>query len=374
MAVTDPYSVLGVARSASPEEIKSAYRKLARKHHPDVNPGDAAAEEKFKEVSEAYQILSDPDRKARFDQYGVTDEQPTGQGGDFFGGGNVSDIFEAFFGGMGGSGGRARRAGVRDGDDVRAEAFITLTDVLTGTDKPVTYRPAVRCRTCGAIGAKPGTSPKKCGTCGGSGQVTRVQQTFIGSMRTTTACPTCQGQGETVEEPCSACRGRRLEVVEETVSVTVPTGVESGMTLRVHGKGSEGLGGGTSGDLYVVISVHEDDRFIREGTTLYHQTALTFAQATLGDSIEIDSLDGLLEVEIPAGTQPGEQFRLRAHGLPRLQGSARGDLIVQVTIRVPKKVSETQAKLLREFAELGDEPQPKGDEGGFFGKLFKGKK
>lgn len=378
MASSDPYAVLGVSRSATPDEIKSAYRKLARRYHPDVNPGDSSAEEKFKEVSEAYQILTDPERKARYDQYGVTDDQPTGgPGADFFGGGggNVSDIFEAFFGGMGGGGGgRARRAGVRDGDDVRAEAYITMLDVLTGTEASVTYRRAVRCRTCGATGAKPGSSPKKCGTCAGTGQVTRIQQTFIGSMRTTTVCPTCQGNGETIDDPCGTCRGRRLEVVEETVKVTVPTGVDSGMTLRVGGKGSEGLGGGTSGDLYVVISVHEDPRFIREDTTLYHQTALSIAQAALGDRIEIDSLDGPLEIEIPAGTQPGEQFRMKAYGLPRLQGSARGDLIVQVTVRIPKKLTDGQVKLLREFAELSDEPQPRGEDGGFFGKLFKGKK
>jgi molecular chaperone DnaJ len=373
MPSRDPYDVLGVSRSATPDEVKAAYRRLARQHHPDVNPGNPESEEKFKEVSEAYQILSDPEKRARFDQFGTADEQQVGGGGDFFGAGGVSDIFDAFFGGMAGSG-RSRRPGVRDGEDARAEVHVTLLDVLKGVEKEIRYRRAVRCRDCGGFGGRGGAKPKTCQQCRGTGQVSRIQQTFIGSVRTSTPCPVCQGSGEVIEDPCPTCRGRRLEVVDDTVTLNIPPGVDNGSTLRAGGKGSEGLGGGVTGDLYVVVEVEEDKRFVREGTTLYQRLDLTFAQAALGDSADVDGLEGLLTINIPAGTQPGEQFRIKGEGLPRLQSTARGDLIIQTTIRVPKKVSEAQAKLLREFAELGDEPLPKGDEGGFFGKLFKGKK
>lgn len=372
----DPYEVLGVSRSATAEEIKTAYRKLARQYHPDVNPNNPEAGEKFKEINEAYQILSDTEKKARFDQFGVTEDQPMGPGGaggTYFGG-DVNDIFEAFFGSMGGGGRSGRRSNVRDGEDIRAEAIINLLDVLKGAEHEVRYRRAIRCRTCGGSGGKGGSKPKSCSHCGGSGQVSRVQQTFIGSVRTATPCPVCQGTGEVIEDPCSTCRGRKLEIAEESVTVSIPAGVDTGSTLRVTGKGSDGVGGGYPGDLYVVVTVAEDRRFVRDGTTLYTRCELTFAQAVLGDTVEIQGLDGLLEVPISSGTQPGEQFKIKGEGLPRLHGGNRGDLIVQTTVRVPKKITETQAKLLREFAELGDEVVPKGEDGGFFGKLFKGKK
>lgn len=374
MAARDPYEVLGVSRSASADEIKSAYRKLARKFHPDVNPNNTEAEEQFKEIGQAYGILSDPEKKARFDQFGVTEDQPGpgAGGGDFFGGGGFGDIFDAFFGGA--STGRPRRPGVRDGDDLRVEADIELIDVLKGAEKRVDFRRARRCGDCSGSGMKGGAKPKTCTACGGAGQVTRIQQTFIGSVRTSAPCSACQGAGEVVDDPCPKCRGRKLEIAEDSVVINIPPGVDNGSRLRVTGRGSEGLGGGATGDLYVDLMVRDHPRFQRDGMTLFTKLDLTFAQAALGDKVDIETLEETYEFDIPKGTQPGQEFRLRGHGLPRLNGGQRGDLVVYVTIKVPKKVSPEQAKLLREFAELGDEPVPKGDDGGLFGKLFKGKK
>ncbi|MCG9894597.1 MAG: DnaJ domain-containing protein, partial [Fimbriimonadaceae bacterium] len=232
----DPYEVLGVSRTADADEIKSAYRKLARKHHPDVNPNDPEAEERFKEISEAYSILSDQEKRARFDRFGVTEDQPSGPGGPgggFFGG-DVSDIFEAFFGGA--ATGRSRRPGVRDGEDIRADVAISLKDVLTGREHRIEYRRPIRCRTCNATGAKPGTSPSRCTVCNGTGQVRRIQQTFIGSVQTTTPCTACQGTGERIEDPCPTCRGRKIEIVDESVTLTIPPGVDHGQALRAEGR------------------------------------------------------------------------------------------------------------------------------------------
>ncbi len=374
MAGSDPYAILGVARDATPDQIKSAYRKLARQYHPDVNPNDPSAEEKFKEVSTAYAILSDPEKKARYDQYGVTDDQagPSGNAGDFFGGaGGFGDLFEAFFGGAGGQ--QSRRAGtIRDGDDIRAEAVVSLREVLDGAEKKVSYRRSVVCDTCGGMGTADRSTPPRCNECNGRGVVTAVKQTFIGSIRTQTACPKCRGEGFTVPNPCGSCHGQGVVPKTEELFVSVPIGVESGQTLRVSGRGSEGIRGGTPGDLYVILHVADDARFEREGRNLATQAEISFAQAALGDTIVIDGLAGQLEINIEPGTQPGDTFRIKGEGIPRLGGGSRGDLFVQLNLVVPKKISEAEAALLREFAELRGETVPKGaGKGGFFEKIFK---
>ncbi len=369
MAGMDPYEVLGVAKGASPDEIRTAYRQLARQYHPDVNPDNPRAEETFKTVNEAYGILSDPEKRERFDRTGSVEEQPA-EG--FFNEGGIADIFEAFFGGGGVRTGRKSTG--RDGEDLQVELYLTLNDVLTGATKAVTYRRMARCGECNGTGAKGGARPDKCPNCGGSGMVSRLQNTFIGAVRTSTTCPTCNGSGEVVKEPCKACHGRGLSVEEVEQQLNVPAGVDTGSRMRVAGRGSDGVGTGRSGDLYVMLVVHDDPRFERDGSDLHAALDLTFAQAAIGDTVEAEGLEGLIEVEVSPGTQPGSEIRLRGHGLPRLHGGPKGDLVMHVRVAVPNKVSEAQQKLLREFAELGGEPIPKGPPAGsFLGGIFKGK-
>lgn len=373
MPTKDPYEVLGVARDAGADQIKSAYRRLARRYHPDVNPDNPEAEEKFKEIGEAYSILSDPERKARFDQYGVTDEQAPGA--DFFGGagaGGFGDLFDVFFGNMQGGG---RRGMGRDGDDLRADVQVTLKDVLTGLSTQVTVSRKTECSACKGSGSEGGKAPETCSACRGQGAVTAVRNTFIGQVRTQTVCPTCAGAGLIIKDPCRACRGAGVTEEEESVAVTVPPGIEHGMKIHVPGQGDEGSHGGRPGDLYVFLSVRPDPRFERRGQTLFTRIDLTFAQAALGDEIEIDGVDASVSMTIPPGTQPGHQIAVRGAGLPPLHGGRRGDLIVQTQVLVPEKVTEAEAKLIRELAELRGETMPKeGDKGGFLGTLFGKKK
>lgn len=374
MPVQDPYAVLGVSRGASADEIKSAYRKLARQFHPDVNK-DPGAEDRFKEIGEAYAILSDADRKAHFDRYGSTDSQGfggAGAPGDFFGGGGIDDIFDAFFGG---GGGRGRASRVRNGDDVQAQVTLRLDEVLEETEKPVKYRRSATCPTCDGAGTADKSPPKTCSACGGSGAVTVVKQTFIGSVRTTAACGKCRGTGQMIENPCATCHGEGVAPKEEEYQVVIPAGIDSGQTLRVAGKGSDGARGGIPGDLYVVVTVQDDKRFERQGKDLVAEVSLTFAQAVIGDKVEMDGLTGPLEVSVDTGTQPGDVLRVKGEGLPPLHGGPRGDLYVEVTVDVPKKLSEAERKILLEWAELRGEPVPQGPaKDGFFGSLFKRRK
>lgn len=369
--MTDLYEVLGVRRDASADEIKSAYRSLARKYHPDVNPGDAAAEEKFKEIGQAYAILSDPEKRARYDQFGTTDEQGMGAG-DFFGAGNIGDLFEMFFGAAAGGARRPRTYG-RDGEDVRVDLSLTLEDVLSGASKTIHYRRMGRCPECQGSGAEKGTERVQCPSCQGQGVVTRVQNTFLGQMRTQTTCSTCGGEGTVVERRCPACQGRGLLAVDESLTIEIPPGIEAGSHMTFCGKGGDGVGAGSPGDLYVVLDVVPDPRFVREGTTLHAKVEVTFAQAALGDHVVIDGVGEEVGLDIPAGTQPGTVVRVRGGGLPRLHGGARGDLLVEIQVRVPERLTEAEAKLIREFAELRGEDQPKGG-GSILGGLFKKKK
>ncbi|MBI5708094.1 MAG: molecular chaperone DnaJ [Armatimonadetes bacterium] len=366
----DPYEVLGVSREASPDELKSAYRRLARRYHPDVNPGDHEAEEKFKEIGQAYSVLSDPDKRARFDRFGTVDEP---QGGVHFEGG-FQDLFDMFFGG-GDMGGRARRNGDRDGDDVRADVEITLHEVITGVEKEVRYGRHMRCQECGGNGSEGGSPPQRCTKCNGQGVVVQVRQTFIGSMRTSVTCGTCGGAGVVVTNPCKSCHGQGLQVEETVTTVKIPPGVGDGLTVHAPGQGSHGLGRGRSGDLYVVLHVTPDPRFERSGGNLITSISLTFAQATLGDEISVEGVDADYDVEIPRGTQPGSVLKIEGAGLPPLHGGRRGDLLLQVQVEVPTQLTEAQESLVRQFAELRGEDEPKGSGGGLLGGLFgKGKR
>lgn len=376
MANSDPYAVLGVARDASADEIKTAYRRLARQYHPDVNPDNPEAEEKFKEVGQAYALLSDPERRQRFDQYGVTEEGGgmPGNPGDFFGGGGgIGDLFDMFMGGAA-QGNTRRRAG-RDGDDIRADIAISLKDVLSGKTVDAEVRRLATCDACHGSGAEGGVAPETCPTCKGAGMVNTVRSTFIGQVRTSTVCPTCNGEGTVVKDPCHVCSGRKVIPKRETVQVSVPAGIESGSTIQIPGGGSDGTGAGRPGDLYVVVEVEDDGRFERRNQTLFTMLELTFAQATLGDEVEIEGVDERHTIHIPAGTQPGTPVHVKSGGLPPLHGGRRGELIVQTTVRVPEKVSDAEAKLIRELADLRGEKSPKGGHsGGILGGLFGKKK
>lgn len=369
MAARDPYEVLGVARTAEADEIKSAYRKLARRYHPDVNPDDPDAEERFKEVGNAYAVLSDAEKRARFDRTGQTEDAAGGPGGVHFEGG-FGDIFDMFFGGMAGGQRGGRRPMGRNGEDARVDVELTLADVVTGAERPVEVRRSAECGHCHGMGTESGQPPEACPQCGGSGAVSTVRNTFIGQVRTSSPCPKCSGEGYLVTDPCKVCGGDG--VVPETASVTlrIPPGVESGVTMQVPGQGSDGARGGRPGDLYAVLRVKDDPRFERDGQTLFTELRLNYAQAALGDQVTVDGVDAPHEIEIEPGTQPGTEQRIRGAGLPPLHGGRRGDLVIVAGVEVPKGLSDAESKLLREFAELRGErvPEPKG---GFLGGLFK---
>ncbi len=365
----NPYEVLGLGESASQDEIKAAYRKLARRYHPDVNPNDPEAEDRFKEVGQAFGVLSDPDKRARFDRFGSTEDAPTSS--HFEGG--FADLFESFFGGFGGPQGHGRRG--RDGDDLRADVELTLIQVLSGMDREITYSRHQQCSECKGSGSEGGAAPEKCSKCNGAGVLTQVRNTFIGAVRTSVTCGQCGGSGTIVTKVCGSCRGAGVALQESTATISIPAGVETGQTMRIAGAGSDGVGGGRAGDLYVVLHVADDARFDRDGRNLIGRLDLTFAQATLGDELDVEGLDADFDVQVPAGTQPGQILRIEGGGLPPLHGGQRGDLLLQVEVKVPKKVADDQASLLRQFAEMRGEPVPKGEPaGGFLGGLFKRKK
>lgn len=370
----DPYEVLGVPRSSSADEIKSAYRKLARQYHPDVNPNDPAAEEKFKEIGQAYSVLSDPEKRQKFDQFGVTDDQ---QGGFYQGAnmGGMGDIFDMFFGGMGGQ--QQRRVNGRDGDDLRVQVQVTLGEVISGIEKEVTYNKPSRCKSCSGTGAEGGAKPEKCSRCNGSGMVTAVKQVpLFGEVRTSTTCPNCRGNGTIISNPCKSCNGNGLTMEQSTQRIKVPAGVDHGLTIHYTGMGGDSLGAGIPGDLYVVVGVTQDPRFDRHGQDLVGKLHLTFAQAALGDTMTVPGVDEDYEIDVPSGTQSSEILTVKGAGLPPLHGGRRGDLHFQTQVEVPKNLTEAQADLLKQFAELRGERVPAGEpeSGGIIGNLFKRKK
>jgi molecular chaperone DnaJ len=354
--MADFYELLGVSRSASPDEIKKAYRRLARELHPDANPGDPAAEERFKQVARAYETLSDPEQRARYDRYG--EQGVGGQGGanpgDFFGagGGGLGDLFDAFFGGGGSPFGGARGpAGPPRGQDLEVVADIAFEQAVFGATVPVNVRTALRCEDCNGSGAGAGTKPVTCSECNGQGQVQRVRQSMLGQMVTSSACPKCGGLGQVVVTPCASCNGDGRVITEKEYQVDVPAGVDTGSTLRLTGRGAVGPRGGSAGDLYVHLRVAPHPMFRREGDDLVADLPVSIAQASLGTKFVLTTLEGDEEITVPPGTQPGREFVLRQRGVPRLQSRGRGDLRVRVNVQVPTKLSDFEAELLKKFAD-----------------------
>ncbi len=356
MSKRDYYEVLGVDRNAAEEDIKRAYRGLAKKFHPDINPGDKQAEQKFKEINEAYEVLSDSARRKQYDTFGHA--ASNGQGGyggygDFgnFGDfGGFGDIFETFFGG-GFSGSRARTRPSK-GSDIRADLELEFEQAAFGITKDVTVRRQEKCSTCDGTGAKAGTSAKKCDKCGGTGQVRYRQNTALGRFETVRTCDKCHGQGTIIEEPCSQCGGSGKVLKTRTIAIKVPAGVDNGSVISLRGEGEPGERGGPSGDLYVYIRVKPHKIFARENENVYCDIPITFVQAALGDEITVPTLDGKVKQTIPEGTQSGTVFRLRGKGIPRLNNRGRGDQYVKVLVDVPRKLSQEQKELLRKFDEI----------------------
>jgi molecular chaperone DnaJ len=351
--VTDFYELLGVTRDATPEDIKKAYRRKAREHHPDANHGDPEAEARFKELSLAYEVLSDPDKRQQYDLYG--EQGLGGAAGDPFGGAGFGDIFDAFFGGQSpfGGGGRSRGpTGPPRGADLEQSVEIEFREAVFGVQKDVTVRTAVACEICEATGAAPGTSAQGCPECAGTGQVRRVRQSILGQMVTAAPCPRCGGTGLIIPEPCGGCDGEGRKVDDRTYTVDVPAGVDTGSTLRLSGRGAVGPRGGPAGDLYVHLRVRPDARFSRDGDDLAAIVDLSPAQAVLGTEVAFETLDGVEDLKIPAGTQSGDVVRLKNLGVPHVRGRGRGDLRVRYVVRTPGDLSDEEEELYRRLAEL----------------------
>jgi molecular chaperone DnaJ len=358
----DYYEVLGLARNATPEEIKKSYRKLAVQHHPDKNPGDKKAEERFKELSEAYEVLADPQKRQMYDQFGhaATGAGGAGPGGfDFqgFGGASINDIFGDIFGDLfggapGGARGRGRRrTGGRPGDDLKTSIDITFEEAAFGTEKVITVPKTVACETCEGSGAKAGTQPENCAQCGGRGEVS-FQQGFFAITR---PCPRCNGLGQTIPHPCVSCGGSGQSKKRSQIAVKIPAGVDSGQRLKLTGEGEAGERGGPPGDLYVVINILPHDFFTRDEFDVICEVPVTFTHAALGAEIEVPTLEGKVKVKIPAGTQSHKILRLKGKGLARLGSYGRGDQLVRVIVEVPTKLTVEQKDLLRQFEESGAE-------------------
>jgi molecular chaperone DnaJ len=361
MADTDLYAILGVSHDATPDELKKAYRRLARDLHPDVNP-DPETQERFKEITAAYEILSDPEKRQRYDA-----------GPDSFGGGfgSFGDIFEAFFGAGMGGGSRGPRTRVRRGADVLVGVTLDLSETAFGATKDVTYDTAAVCETCTGSGTAAGTFPETCTTCSGRGEVSQVTRSFLGQMMTTRPCPRCGGTGTVITHPCATCGGDGRVAKRRTLTVKIPAGVEDSMRIRLSGEGETGPGGGPAGDLYVQVQERAHDVFEREGDDLHCKVSLPMTAAALGTSLSLATLDGDETIDIRPGTQSGSVITLRAHGIPHLRGTGRGDLHVHVEVRTPTHLDADQERLLRDLAKLRDEEHPDGQApgGGLFGRL-----
>ena len=358
----DYYEVLGVSKGASEDEIKRAYKKLARKYHPDMNPGDKEAEEKFKEVNEANEVLSDPEKKARYDQFGFAGVDPSygagaGGAGGYGGGfdfGDLADIFGSFFGG-GFGGGQTRRNGPQRGESIRASVAVTFTEAAFGCEKEVSIERSEQCASCKGSGCAPGPTPEICPDCHGSGMVQVQQRTPMGVFASSRPCQRCRGTGKIIHQPCADCGGSGAVRKRKTIKVTIPAGIDHGQTISLRGQGNAGKNGGPAGDLLITVMVRPHELFRREGNDVFCEAPITFRQAVLGATLEIPTIDGPVKYDIPEGTQTGTVFRLRGKGIPALNGRGRGDQYVTVTIETPRNLNREQKEALKRFDEtLGE--------------------
>ncbi len=384
MAKRDYYEVLGVPKSADASTIKKAYRKLALKYHPDKNPDDKKAEEKFKEAAEAYEVLSDKEKRDRYDRFGhsgvsgnagggfsgtggMTMEDIFQQFGDIFGGTGGGSPFEEMFGG--GTRTRRRTSGQR-GTNLRIKVALTLEEIASGVTKKIKVKKQVTCDACNGSGAKDSDSVQTCQTCRGSGYVRQIRNTFLGQMQTTTICPTCNGTGQQITANCPKCKGDGRIYGEEMIEIDIPAGVEEGMQLSMRGKGNAGLKGGPAGDLLISIEEKSHDYLQREGMNLVHDLYLNFADAALGTSVEVPTIDGRVKIKVPSGTQSGKIFRLKGKGLPSVQSYGKGDQLIHVNVWTPKKLNDEERKMLEKLRDMPNfTPSPGKSERGFFEKM-----
>ncbi len=381
----DFYEILGVGKSSSADEIKKAYRKVAMQYHPDRNPGDKPAEEKFKEAAEAYEILSDADKKAQYDRFGhQAFNAGRGGGSGFSGGGmNTEDIFSQFgdifgddnpFGSFFGGGGRRSGGGGKSrgtkGSNLRVKIKLTYEEIAKGASKTIKVKKYVGCTTCSGSGAKDKNSMQNCGTCGGSGQVRRVQNTFLGQMQTVTTCPTCNGEGSTITNKCTPCKGEGRVYGEETVTIEIPAGVQEGMQLSVSGKGNAGERGGSNGDLIVLIEEEAHTQLHRDGLNVAYDLHISFADAVFGIQVEVPTIDGRAKIKIPPGTQSGKIFRLKGKGFPNVNSYEKGDQLIQVNVWTPQHISNEEKTMLEKMQHSPNFiPKPDKNDKSFFDKV-----
>ncbi len=381
MSKRDYYEVLGVSKSASKDEIKKAYRKMALKYHPDKNPGDHTAEDKFKEAAEAYEVLSDDNKRARYDQFGHAGMNGGSGGFGGFGGGGMTmeDIFSQFgdifgghfgssFGGFGGGGRSSRR--VNKGSDLRVKVKLTLQEVANGVEKKIKVNKYVNCQACSGTGAANGSAYSTCSTCRGSGYVTRVTNTLLGQMQTTSPCPTCNGEGKMITDRCTSCSGEGVVRDAEVITIKIPAGVAEGMQMSVSGKGNAARRGGVNGDLLVLIEEEKDPNLTRDGNDLIYSLYLNFTEAALGAPVEIPTVEGKVKIKIEPGTQPGRVLRLRGKGLPDVNGYGRGDLLVSINVWVPKNLTKEEKATLEKLGKSSNfAPAPDSSEKNFFERM-----
>ena len=376
MGKRDYYEVLGISKEATKDEIKKAYRKQALKYHPDKNPGDKKSEENFKEAAEAYEVLSNDEKRARYDRYGHAGLG--NNGGGFSGQGmSMDDIFSSFgdifgdaFGGFGGFGGSRRGRSVNKGSNLRVKVKLTLQEIAAGTEKKIKVNKYVICDTCGGSGAADASSLSTCSTCHGSGHVTRLTNTLLGQMQTTSVCPSCGGEGKTITKKCKTCYGEGIIQKEEIIKINIPAGVGKGMQMTVSGKGNAPRRGGINGDLLVVIDEEEHPDLIREGNDLIYNLFISIPDAVLGTHVEVPTVDNNVKIKIEPGTQPGKILRLRGKGLPEVNGYGRGDLLVNVNVWIPKSVNKEELKIFEKFKDSDTfTPNPDKDDKGFFERM-----